>query len=386
MLWAGLAVVVIAAGIVGVVAAHRGNSAAASRGSGRRAGGHASVGATGTGGTGTFTLPSYAVDQTAIPVGNGQVLSVGAALALLGTDGQAVWNETASVGAPNGDTASDGGPQVSRGCAVVGDAAGHEDDFISLNTGAQTVVTEGSPAAGDSFALAGSQVALPDGTIRNPCTGAVTGRAAPDKTFTTVECMIGSTVIGTGRPGQMAWQNGRQLWQIRTSNPLVCDDRGSVVMLDASAGKISYIDPGNGKARWTVRDPSCADGCLSHSPSPVRLFGSAKALVLSDSNQVLALARSNGAVLWRRTDACALVARVTPVPGVLIGWCPGQSGGTGVATVVGPFSGATLATYQAAVSGCTGPSDWTADAHQVLVVCPGPSSGGATGQATITDW
>jgi outer membrane protein assembly factor BamB len=374
---------VIAAGIIAVVSTHNGNSAAG-QDSGRRVGsGHTSTGASSTG---TFALPPDLASQAAIPVGNGQVLSVGSTIALLAGNGRALWNQNASVSSPNDDTATNGGPQVSRGCAVVGDVADHEDDFISLDSGQQTVVTEGSPAAGDSFALVGNRVALPDGTIRNPCTGAVTGRAAPDKTFTNVECMIGSTVIGSGSSGQMAWQNGHRLWQIRTSNPVICDTRGSVVMLDANTGKISYIDPGNGQARWTVKDPTCAGGCLSHSPSPVHLFGSGKALVLTDSNQVLALARSNGSPLWHKSNACALVARVTPVPGVLIGSCTGLPGGTGAASVVNPFSGATIATYQAAVSGCTGDSDWTANAHQLLVVCPGPSSGGATGQANLIDW
>jgi DnaJ domain len=387
LLWAGLAIVVIAAAIVMVFSRGQPGGTPAANGSsgggttGRPSGSGSPGAGAGGAGTGRLTLPQYSVGQDDFPVGDGHVLSIGGpTIALLGVNGQAVWRESASVSSLDGDTAVSGGPQR-HGCAVASGDGGHQDDFIALSSGQQTVV----PVRGDSFAWEADRVALPDGTIRNPCTGAVLGRAAPAGTFSSAECLIGSTVIGAGRSGQAAWRNGHKLWQIRTSNPVICDNAGTVVMLDASTTKISSLNTGNGHTRWAVRDPTCADGCITHAAS-VRLLRTSQALILTDAAEVVALARGNGRVLWQKTNACALVARDVPVPSVLLGSCTGLGAESAVATVANPSSGATLSTYPVSVSGCVQGSEWTANTHRLLVACPATSASSRTDQANSVAW
>jgi DnaJ domain len=385
LLWTGLAIVVIAASIVTVFSLRQpGTTPAASGNSGGGAtSGHSGLsgGSPGNGGTGALTLPQYSASQDNFPVGYGHVLSIGGpTIALVGVKGQTIWQESANVSSLNGGTAVSGGPQA-NGCAVASGDGGHQDDFIALNSGQQTVV----PATGSSFAWGTDRVALPDGTIRNPCTGAVVGRAAPSGTFSRAECLIGSTVIGAGRSGQTAWRNGHRLWQIQTSDPVMCGTQGPVLMLDASSSKISSLKTGDGRTRWTVKDPACADGCLTHASS-LRLLGTTQAAILSDAGETVALSRGNGHVLWQKTNACALVAKDAPVASVLLGSCPGQGAESAVATVVNPSSGATLSTYPVSVNGCARGSEWTANAHRLLVACPATSGTGRTDQASSVAW
>lgn len=392
LLWAGLAIVVIAASIVTVISLGQPGSTPVASGtsggpttsgpSAGSGGGSDGTGEAGTGtGVGTLTLPEYSASQDDFPVGNGHVLSIGGpAIALVNVSGQAIWHESARVSSLDGSTAVSGGPQ-GNGCAVASGDGGHQDDFIALSSGQQTVV----PVTGDSFAWEADRVALPDGTIRNPCTGAVVGRAAPKGTFSQAECLIGSTVIGAGRSGQMAWQNGHRLWQIRTSDPVVCDSQGTVVRLGASTAEISVLKTGNGHARWTVKDPTCADGCLTRATS-VRLLGAPQAVILTDAGEVVALARGNGHVLWQKTNTCALMAKAGPVPAVLLGSCSGLGAESAVATVVKPSSGATLSTYPVGVQGCAQGSEWTANTHRLLVACPAASAASRTDQVKSAAW
>jgi len=380
---AALAVVVIVAGIVAAFAMHQSgnNPAARSPATGPViASGPASPVTNKT--PDALNLPLYSGSQTDLPVSDGQVLSIGPTLALLNANGVALWHENASVNSLNGSTAASGGLQT-RSCAVASGAGGHDYDFVALLSGQQTVVPA-SPPAGGSFTLTGNGVALPDGTIRNPCTGTVTARAAPHGTFTSTECLIGTTVIGTGRTGQMAWKNGHKLWQIRTKNPLICDNRGTVLMLNPAAGKVSYVNLANGKTRWTIKDPSCVGGCLSHSPA-LHMLGAAQALILTDGNHVLALNRNNGRALWQKSGECALQARVTPNLAVLLGSC-GQSADPAVATVANPSSGVTIGSHQVRVAGCSQGSQWSANAHRLLVVCPDAAGSGQTDPASLISW
>ena len=332
-----------------------------------------------------LTLPEYSASQDDYPVGGGQVLSIGGpVLALLGISGQPVWHESADVSALDGGTAVSGGPQA-HSCAVASGNDGHQYDFVSLASGQQTVVPASSSATGGSFAWGGDRVALPDGTIRDPCTGSVVGRAAPSGTLRTAECLIGSTVIGSGRAGQMAWQNGHKLWQIKTSSPVICDNRGTVVMLNNTGTQISYLDLVNGKTRWTVRDPTCSDGCLTHA-GVVRLLGTPQTVILTDTDEVLALARSNGKVLWQKTGGCALVARASPIPAVLLGSCASQGAQSSAATVVNPASGTTISSYPVSVNGCNEGSEWTANTHLLLVACPDLSTTSPQEQASLIPW
>lgn len=383
-----LAVIAVAVIVAGTVAAFKVHGATATPAvTSPATGPFPSGGAPGQGGTGngpgSLTLPLYSTSQADLPVTDGQVLAIGPTIALLNANGQPVWHENASVSSLNGGTAVSGGQQT-RSCAVASGASGHDYDFVSLASGQQTVVAA-NPPGGGSFALTGNDVALPDGTIRNPCTGTVTARAAPSGTFTRAECLLGTTVIGTGRTGQMAWRGGHKLWQINTSNPLVCSNRGSVVMLDAAASKISYLNPANGKTRWTVKDPSCAGGCLSHSAA-AHLLGAAQVVVLTDAKQVLALNRRTGGVLWQKSGVCALQARVAPSQAVLLGSCSGQSADPAVATVASLNSGATLDTHQVSLAGCGQGSEWTADSHRLLVVCPEPAAASQKDRASLTTW
>jgi outer membrane protein assembly factor BamB len=385
MLLAGLAVVVAVASTITAFAIHKSadTPAVKSPATGPVAGtGPASPAPPGPN-PGTLTLPQYSSSQAELPVSNGQVLTIGPTIALLSANGLPLWHENASVNSLNSATAASGGPQT-RSCAVASGAAGRDYDFISLLSGQQAVVAA-DPPAGGSFALAGDAVALPDGTIRDPCTGAVTGRAAPRGTFTSTECLLGTMVIGTGRSGQMAWQNGHRLWQIRTRNRLICNNHGSVVMLNPAASKISYLNPANGKTRWTVKDPTCARGCLSHSAA-VHLLGEAPVVILTDANQVLALNHGNGGVLWQKSGECALQARVTPSQAVLLGPCGSQSADGAVATVANPSSGATIGTHQVSLTGCGPGSEWTANSHRLLVVCPDPAATRPTDRASLIAW
>lgn len=364
-----------------VTPAASGSNGAGSGGS--TASGPSSPGSGGAGddGTDTLTLPEYSVSQDDFPVGNGHVLSIGGpTIALVGGNGQAIWRESASVSSLDGDTAVSGGPQRDS-CAVASGDGGHQDDFIALGSGQQTVV----PVPGESFVWEADRVALPDGTIRNPCTGAVVRRAAPAGTFSTAECLIGSTVIGDGRSGQMAWRNGHKLWRIPTSDPVVCDGEGTVTMLDPSTSKISSLNAGNGHTRWSVSDPSCPDGCITHATS-TRLLGTHQTVILSDADEVTALARTNGRLLWQKTDTCALAARAIPAPAVLLGSCTSLGAESAVATVVKPTSGATLSTYPVRVSGCSQGSEWTANAHRLLVACPATAAASRTDPANSVTW
>jgi outer membrane protein assembly factor BamB len=384
MLMAGLAVVVIVLGTVTVIALGQsgGGPPVKSPVAGPTSRGGSASSPAADGNPGAMTLPQYSASQADLPVRNGQVLSIGPTIALLNPNGLAQWRENASVNSLNSGTAASGGV-ASRNCAVASGAAGHDYDFVSLLSGQQTVVPA-NPPAGGSFTLTGDEVALPDGTVRNPCTGSVTARAAPRGTFTSTECVLGaSTVIGAGQAGQMAWQNGHKLWQLRTRDPVICDNRGSVVMLNSGAGKISYLNPVNGKTRWTVKDPTCARDCLSHSTS-VQLLGSAQAVILTDANQVLALNRSNGDALWQKSGECALQARVAPNQ-VLLGSC-GQSADPAVATVANPSTGATIGSYQVSLAGCTQGSAWSANSRRLLVVCPDPAAASPTDRASLITW
>jgi hypothetical protein len=388
LLWAGLAIVVIVVSIVTVVSLRQPASTPAASGNGGAgsAGGTASAPSPGSAGAGddgttTLALPEYSVSQDDFPVGNGHVLSIGGpTIALVGGNGQAIWRESASVSSLDGDTAVSGGPQRDS-CAVASGDGGHQDDFIALNSGQQTVV----PVSGGSFVWEADRVALPDGTIRNPCTGAVVGRAAPAGTFSTAECLIGSTVIGDGRSGQTAWRNGHKLWRIPTSNPVVCDGGGTVVMLDPSTSKISSLNAGNGHTRWSVSDPSCADGCITRAAS-ARLLGTHQTVILTDADAVAALARTNGRVLWQKTNTCALAARADPAPAVLLGSCTSLGAESAVATVVKPTTGTTLSTYPVRVSGCAQGSEWTANTHRLLVACPVTAAASRTDPANSVTW
>jgi PQQ-like domain len=384
MMLAGIAVVVVAAGGVTAFAMSQSGAAppAKSAGSGPTTGsGRASSPADQN--PAAMTLPQYSASEGDLPVRNGQVLAIGPTIALLNPDGLPQWRENASVNSLNGSTAASGGVQ-SRNCAVASGAAGNDYDFVSLLSGQQTVVPV-NPAEGGSFALTGDEVALPDGTIRDPCTGSVTARAAPRGTFTSTECVLGATtVIGTGHSGQMAWQNGHKLWQLPTKDPVICDNRGSVVMLNPGTRKISYLNPLNGKTRWTVKDPSCAQGCLSHSTA-AQLLGADQAVILTDANQVLALNRSNGGVLWQKSGECALQARIAPGQAVLLGSC-GQGADPAAATVANPSTGATIGSYQVSLAGCSQGSVWSANSHRLLVVCPDPAAASPTDRASLLTW
>jgi outer membrane protein assembly factor BamB len=383
MLLAGIAAVVIVAGAVTAFAMNGGGGtpSAKSTATGPAIGGKPG-GPSGSGiNPGMMTLPRYSTGEADLPVRNGQVLSIGPTIALLNPDGLAVWRESASVSALNGGTAASGGLQT-RNCAVASGAAGRDYDFVSLVSGQQTVVPANPPTG--SFALTGDEVALPDGTIREACTGTVTGRAAPRGTFTSTECVLGTTVIGTGKSGQMAWRNGHRLWQVKTKDPVVCDNRQSVVLLNPGAGKISYLDPATGKTRWTIKDPTCARGCLSHSTT-VQLLGAAQAVILTDANQVLALNRGNGGVLWQRSGECALQARIAPDQAVLLGSC-GQSADPAAADVVNPSSGVSIGTYQVNLAGCSQGSTWSANSRRFLVVCPDPAAASTTDRASLITW
>lgn len=339
------------------------------------------------GGTGMFPLPQYTHRQAVLPVGSGQVLSIGPGITLLAAGGHVIWHEAASVGSLDTNPASRGGPHAMHGCVVDGSTSGRQYDFISLASGQQSVVDEKKAPAAGSMALASNRVALPDGTIRNPCTGAVLDRAAPGWTFTTAECLTGSVVIGTGRRGQMAWKKGHKLWQQRTDHPLVCDHRGSVLMLNPAAHKISLIDPLSGRARWTARDPGCPRDCGSPPGSPPQVLGSGGTVLFSDADQVLALARGNGRLLWRKPSQCALATRAKPAPEVLLGSCPGQAGAaSGTASVATPATGAVVGTHTVGGNGCGPGGQWAASSRELLVVCPGPSTGQHSYLAQLMNW
>ena len=383
---AGLAVLVAVAGIAAaaLVASQGPSAPAVPRASGRPSG----PGPTGStdGSTGMFALPQYAPGQALLPVSGGRVLSIGPGIALLAPGGSVVWHESASLRSLDTNPASSGGPHAMHGCVVDGSTSGSQYDFISLTSGQQAVVAERHAPAASSMALAIDRVALPDGTIRNPCTGAILGRAAPSGTFTTAECLTGSVVIGTGRPGQMAWKNGHKLWQRRTHHPLICDRRGSVLLLNPGDHKISLIDPLSGRARWTAGDPGCPRDCISSSGSSVQVLGAGGAVVFSDADQVIALARGNGKLLWRKPSQCALAARPRPSPEVLLASCPGQArAAPGIATVADAATGAVVSTH-AAGGGCGPGGQWAASSRQLLVVCPGPSTGQRSYQARLTSW
>jgi hypothetical protein len=186
----------------------------------------------------------------------------------------------------------------------------------------------------------------------------------------------------------MAWQNGHKLWQRQTRDPLVCDGRGSVVKLNPATHKISLIDPLNGQPLWTANDPGCPHDCISSSGSPVQVLGSGGAVLLSNADQVLALARGNGGLLWRKPSRCALAARTEPSPEVLLGSCPGQVATTGAtnAKTVTAVTGAVVATDAASGNGCGPGGQWAASSHQLLIICPGPSTGQRGYRAQLINW
>lgn len=392
MLGAALAAVVVTGGIIAVVSAGQGHpapAASASRGTGANSPAGADPAGGGPGSTKTFALPPSTAGQQVFPVTAGRLLSIGRQITLLAAGGQVIWHETAEVGSLNGDIASGGGPRAARGCVVAGDRAGSDYEFISLTSGRQAVVATSPSGAGDSLALAGGQVALPDGTLRNPCTGAVTGRAAPRGTFTAVWCLAGPVVVGTGRDGLMAWADGHELWRQRTSDQPLCDTRGSVLLLDTATHKISYMAPRTGRPHWTVADPGCPGDCLKASGSQPDLLGVGQAVLLSGADQTAALSAGDGTLLWRKREQCALAVRGTPGPEVLLGSCTGQAGGD--VTVAAASTGAVVGAYPVAGDGCAPGGAWAASSRQLLVVCPGPppagaSPAGAAPEARLITW
>lgn len=366
---------------------------------GRPAAGSPGTGAAGGTGSGTqtFALPQYAPGQAVLPVNHSRVLSIGQGITLLAAGGRVLWHESARLSSLDTNPASGIGPHALHSCLVDGNTSGRRYDFISLASGRQTLVTETRSLASGSMALTSSRVALPDGTIRNPCTGAVLSRAAPSGTFTTAECLTGTVVIGTGRSSQMAWKNGHKLWQRQTSHPMVCDGRGSVLMLNRAAHKISLIDPLTGRDLWTAGDPGCPHDCISSPGSSAQVLGSGGTVLFSDADQVFALAHGTGKLLWYKPSQCALAARSTPSPEVLLGSCPGQSGATtggptgtatGTATVTAAATGTVVSTDTVGGNGCGPGRQWAASARQLLLVCPGPSASTRQPgyQAQLSNW
>ncbi|HEY3956764.1 MAG TPA: J domain-containing protein [Streptosporangiaceae bacterium] len=398
---AGLASLAAVAGIVAALLAGQGHPVSPAPASAttpvRQASGPATAGAAGGTGSGTqtFPLPQYTPGQAVLPVNHSRVLSVGQGITLLSAGGRVLWHETARLSSLDANPASSAGPHVLHSCLVDGNSSGRRYDFISLGSGRQAVVTETQARGPGSMALTSNRVALPDGTIRNPCTAAVLSRAAPRGTFRTAECLTGSVVIGTSRSSQMAWKNGHKLWQRRTSHPVVCDGRGSVLMLNPAAHKISLVDPLTGRDLWTAADPGCPNDCTSSPGSSVQVLGSGGTVLFSDADQVFALAHGNGKLLWYKPSQCALAARVTPSPEVLLGSCPGQSGAatgtaagtaTGTATVTAAATGAVVSTDTVGGNGCGPGRQWAASARQLIVVCPGPSTGQRSYQARLINW
>ncbi len=394
---AGLAALVALAGIAGAFLVGQGHPASAGRAAPRSAGTPTTAGAAdGTsGGKGAFPLPQYQPGQAVMPVNGGQVLSIGPDITLLAAGGHVLWRQTASVASLDTNPARSAGPHAAHGCVVDGSASGHQYDFISPATGQQTAVTAHKTRAASSMALAGNRVALPDGTIRDPCTGSVIGRAAPSGTFKTAECLAGPVVIGTGGPAQMAWKNGHKLWQRQTGDPVICDRRGSVFMLNPTAHKISLINPDNGRAHWTVGDPGCPHHCLGSSAAAVQVLGEGGTVLFSEPDQVVALALGNGKLLWQKSAQCALGARSAPSAQVLLGSCLGQAStgtatgagtGTGSVTVAAAPTGAVVSTHTAGGSGCEPAGQVAASAHQLLVICPATSGGQHAYQARIIHW
>jgi curved DNA-binding protein CbpA len=387
-----LVALVVIAGMIALLVAHPWQGAPATSGAGRRpAAGATAAGRPGNAAAGqspgTFSLPAYTAGQAVLPAGSGRVLAIGQTITLLTASGQVLWHETASISLLAGGMPGPRRPQASGTCAVAGDGAGHRYDFISLATGQQAVVTAKAASGAGSFVLDGSRAALPDGTVRNACTGAVVTRAAPGRTLTSPECLSGSTagsiVIGAGKKGQMAWRNGHELWRLKTRDQVICNPGSSVAML-ATGAKFRFLNPLTGKAHWGVRAPACPGHC----PGPAHpLLGTGGTLALTAADQVLGLARGDGKLLWRRSPGCALAVRSTPSPQVLVGPCAGTSGDVaGTATVLDLLSGAVIRTYPIGGDGCTAGGEWTANPHEVLVVCPGPAAGGTVGQASLTVW
>jgi hypothetical protein len=397
-LWAGIAALAaVTVAVAGVTVAFSGGQAqpapppAASRPARAGASGDAGRGA------GTFPLPQYTPGQAVLPLNDGRVLSIGRDITLLAAGGGVVWHEAASVSSLDTTPASSGGPHAKNGCVVDASTSGRRYDFISLGSGQQAVIENKTRAAG-SMALTSNRVALPDGTIRNPCTGAVLSRAAPRGTFTTAECLTGSVLIGTGAvgkagTGQMAWKNGHRLWQQRTRDPVICDGSGTVLMVNPTDHKISLINPVTGRARWTAGEPGCPAGCGSAPGSPGQVLGIGGTLLFSTADQVIALARGNGGLLWRKPSQCTLAARAEPSPEVLLGSCPGQSAaGTaagaaaGMVTVAAAGTGAVVRTDTTGGPGCGPGGQWAASSRRLLVVCPGASSGRRAYQARLINW
>jgi hypothetical protein len=91
-------------------------------------------------------------------------------------------------------------------------------------------------------------------------------------------------------------------------------------------------------------------------------------------------------VLWQKSGECALQARVAPNQAVLLGSCGGQSADLAVATVANPSSGATIGTHQVSLSGCRQSSQWAANAHRLLVVCPEAGAARPTDRASLITW
>lgn len=383
-LLAGLVALIVVAGGATVFLVGQGHRVTPATPAPRSAAGPARGGTAGS--RGTFPLPQYTPGQAILPVNGGRVLSIGPHITLLAAGGHLVWRKTASLTSLDTNPASSGGPHDIRGCVVDGNTSGRRYDFISLASGQQAVVTEKHAPATGSMALAGDRVALPDGTIRDPCTGAVLGRAAPGGAFTTAECLTGQVVIGSARSSQMAWKNGHELWQQRTHDPLVCDGHGSVLMLHPTVHRISLIDPLNGRARWTVHDPGCPHDCLGFSGSAVQVLGSGGTVLFSDADQVLALARGSGRLLWRKQSQCALAARAWPSPEVLLGSCPGHGHATSGGAIVAAATGAVVSTDTVGGNGCGPGGRWAASSRQLLVVCPGPSAGQRRYLAQLTNW
>jgi curved DNA-binding protein CbpA len=394
---ASLASLVAVAGIAAAVLTSQGQASPPAPAPTATAGRPAASGAAGGTGSGTrtFALPQYTPGQAILPVNHSRVLSIGHDITLLAAGGRVLWHETSRLSSLDTNPASGIGPHALHSCLVDGNTSGRRYDFISLASARQTVVTETQPGAAGSMALASNRVALPDGTIRNPCTGAVLSRAAPSGTFTTAECLTGTVVIGTGRSSQMAWKNGHKVWQRQTSHPMVCDRRGSVLMLNRAAHKISLIDPLNGRDLWTAGDPGCPHDCISSPGSSAQVLGSGGTVLFSDADQVFALAHGTGKLLWYKPSQCALAARSTPSPEVLLGSCPGQSGATtggatggatGTATVTAAATGTVVSTDTVGGNGCGPGRQWAASARQLIVVCPGPSTGQRSYQARLSNW
>jgi curved DNA-binding protein CbpA len=311
---------------------------------------------------GFLALPESELDGSLL-MANGSVLALGqVVISVVNENDNTVWSKIAALPNYVSDPTKPRGPKLSGDCAVLSDG-GQKDELISLTTGQQVVL------AGGAVALDGDRAAWSDGTIRNACTGTVLARAAPAGAIRNPECLLGATVIGTKGARLSAWRAGRRVWRQPDGSSAVCDAQGSVAILNSTQNTIALINPGTGRPRWTVSDPTCGPSvfvCIADADGPVTMYQYRQVILLTARDQIAAFAARSGRLLWDKGRGCLLAVRGAPHPGGLIGPCTNDFTNLTkrpTVTVVNPRTGATISSFGLSNEGWT---EFTANSQYVL--------------------